>query len=364
MRIAFDKKELEDMANRTKPITPKENFRLLLTGKRPYWIPETSLGPGNNDVRGFRPRICPDNVANHLVFDGEPPYEDYHESNIEMGWFDIPWQYVPEVEGSTVKPGAPKVPDINEWEKYITFPDLDSYDWKTFGEKNKDYLNTNRMTQLCVFPGGPWERLMSMLDVENACVALIDEEQKDSVKRFLDKYADFVIDYIRRVIEVCNIDSVLLHDDWGHQNGPFFSLDTAMEMLVPYLKRIIDYVHSQKMLFELHSCGKNESLVPAYIAMGVDIWCPQPINDYEMLVEKYKDAPIVFSLEVAAWSGAIRVPNQLEVSDNPTAEEAYEKAQQWFDKFGKYHVACKYYSNPGFGKALYEISRKAYAQED
>jgi hypothetical protein len=66
-------------------------------------------------------------------------------------------------------------------------------------------------------------------------------------------------------------------------------------MLVPSLRKIADWCHSKGLIFQQHSCGKNEMLVPAMIAQGVDMWCPQAMNDVKMLNEKYGDK-IIFGV--------------------------------------------------------------------
>jgi uroporphyrinogen-III decarboxylase len=72
----------------------------------------------------------------------------------------------------------------------------------------------------------------------------------------------------------------MLHDDWGTQNGPFFSLETAMEFFVPPMKIVVDFCHDNGIIFEHHCCGKAESLVPAMAKVGTDYWFPQQaIND-------------------------------------------------------------------------------------
>ena len=293
----------------------------------------------------------PDNVATHLIFDSEPAYQ-YDSDTMKSSWFDLDWVYVPVAGGATVQPGSPKVPDINRWEEYISMPDLDAMDWEGCAEKNKEYLNTPQMNQLGILSGF-WERLMSLMDVDNAAMALIDEDQQEGVHRFFDRYADFLIDYIDRMKKCCDIDCVLIHDDWGHQNGPFFSIATAREMLVPYLRRVTDAVHARGMFFELHSCGKNEALVPAYIEAGVDMWCGQPINDMAMLAKKYKDQPFVFGMPDPA------IPE--EASD----AEVEELEEQWFEEFKDCRVATAFMAaNPVFMSALYRVSRRAWAGEE
>ena len=198
---------------------------------------------------------------------------------------------------------------------------------------------------------GFWERLISLMDVSGAAMALIDEDQKDAVHAFFDKYADFMIDCIRRVKEVCDIDSVLIHDDWGTQNGPFFSLETAREMFVPYLKRITDYLHSQGMSYEQHSCGNCSKLVPAYIEAGVDFWNPQPMNDFETITKLAEGTCL-----------HIAMPD-VPLAPDATEEEIRQAARDFFDHFG---VRGVFYApslpNPIFLEELYKYSREYYAK--
>lgn len=79
------------------------------------------------DVNVFRPRVNPDNVVTHLIYDGEPKYK--FESNVmKSDWFDIEWVFQPNVGGATVRPGTPKVPDICKWEDFVSMPNLDDLD--------------------------------------------------------------------------------------------------------------------------------------------------------------------------------------------------------------------------------------------
>lgn len=328
-----------------RPVSPLENFKLLAEGKTPYWIPRA--GWLMCDVQPFRPRLHPDNVVTHIIMDGEPPYE-YESDVMTSGMFDLEWEYVPSAMGATVHPGNPKVADITRWEEYVSIPDLDSLDWAGCEKNNKAFLSSDKVKQLGILSGF-WERLMSLCDVEAAAVALVDEDMKDGVHRLFDKLADMHIEYITRMNQVCDIDCVLIHDDWGHQRAPFFSLNTAREMLVPYLRRVTDHCHKLGLFFELHSCGKNEMLVPAYIEAGVDLWCGQAINDVDMLIEKHKDSRLIFG-----------VPDPV-IPPEASEAELRALAMAWVDKYkNKRAVQAFFAAPPAFGMAVYEFSRKAY----
>lgn len=329
-----------------RPITAKENFRLAFSGEKPYWLPIT--GWAYCDVNNFRPRIIQDNIATHSVMDGEDNFE--YGANTALGWFNLEWVYVPVAEGATVKPGSPLVEDMNDWEKYIVWPDLDHLDWKGMGERNKEYLDTPQLNQLGI-GSGFWERLISLMDVGGAAMALIDDNQKDAVKAFFDRYADFLIDYIRHTKEVCDIDCVMIHDDWGTQNGPFFSLETAREMLLPYIKRIIDYIHSEGMYYEQHSCGNCTKLVPAYIEAGVDFWNPQPMNDLEYITDLCKES-----------GPFIALPDVSLPADAPE-EEIRRLAREFFDHYrGRKVFFAPWEPNFTFIDELYRYSRQEFAK--
>ena len=329
-----------------RPITPRENLHLTFEGKKPYWIPQT--GYAFCDVRNFRPRQIPDNYATHLCIDGGETIQ--YDSDVQRGWFGLDWVFVPVAGGATVKPGKPMIEDMNDWEELIVWPDLDAIDWKTVGEMNKDYLDTPQMVELGIVSGF-WERLMSLMDVSGAAMALIDEDQQDAVKAFFDKYADFLIDYIRRVKEVCPIDMVLIHDDWGTQNGPFFSLETAREMLVPYIKRVVDYIHSEGMYYEQHSCGNCTKLVPAYMEIGIDVWNPQPMNDIEAITEMCKDSRLHIAI------------GDLPLSPDATEEELRQAARDFVDHYrGRKVCYAPMMANPVFMQELYAYSRQEFAK--
>lgn len=268
------------------PISPKENFRRLFQEKKPCWTPR--VGWAYCEINPFEPRLLPDNIGAHIISDGEPSY-DFRGKTLDTGWLGLEWLYVPEVGGSTVKPGNPLIEDMNDWEKILKWPDLDALDWEGMAEKNKEYLNTPQLNELHLL-NGLWERLISLMDVSGAAIAMIDEDQQDAVKSFFDRYADLLIEVITRVKKICDIDCVLIHDDWGTQNGPFFSLDTVREMIVPYMKRIVDAIHDMGMFYEHHCCGKAEALVPAMIECGMDFWCPQTLNDIDKLLDLYPDS--------------------------------------------------------------------------
>lgn len=262
------------------PITPKENVRLWINGEKPLWFPTT------DDFVFITPRIIADNVARGFAFECLPPLTAEESGGEDM--FGTEWVFIPQVGGSMVRPGTPRFTDTNEWRNVITIPDPDIFNWEGSAEINKSLKNSERSFQGMLLTG-MFERLISFMDFEGAAMALIDEEQQDAVHDLFNELADFNIKLIDKFIQFYGIEGVTFHDDWGSQRSPFFSLSTAEEMLVPYIRKIADHCHEKNIWFQLHSCGKNELVVPAYIDAHVDIWCGQSMNDKYMLYEQYGD---------------------------------------------------------------------------
>lgn len=333
-----------------RPISPKENMKRILKGKTPYWLPYG--GMNTEDIQCFHPRQVPDNYVSHLVLDGGDAACLYPSLVLNSSWFDLEWEFMPVAGGATVHPGTPKVPDMSEWEKYISIPDLNALDWDAMKNDNAEYLNTNKFNMLNIL-SGPWERLISLMDMENAAISLIDEEQQEGIHRFFDQYCDFFDDYIGRVADCCNIDGVLVHDDWGHQNGPFFSRQTAEQMLLPYLKRIVASCHKRDLIYEQHSCGRNETFIDLYIEAGVNLYCPQDINDFDLLLEKSKDSQLIVGVPIPMFDSDAS-PEQIRVA-----------AEKWFDHYKCYHfISYELFPNQVFNSIIYELSRKEYAGKE
>lgn len=336
-----------------RPIERRENFKMLFRGETPYWIP--TCGWFGADTVMFRPRQHLDNYANHQCFDGGERIDYRKVGNILTGWFDCELQWEEKIFGATVKPGPAKIPDINNWENYVSMPNLDDIDWKSIEQDNKEYLEGDRLIQLGI-QLGMWERLMNLMGVAEAAMALVDEDQQEGVHRFFDQLSDVYVDYIQRMKNILNIESVFFHDDWGTSTGPFFSLETCREMIVPYIKRVTDACHDLGIIFEHHCCGKAERLIPAMIEQGDDYWYPQPsLNDIDAMIERYKDSSMTFAVASPVLTSEM------------TENEIRVLAQDWFEKYKDKGILLtanidpiadidmsKY---PIFEDAIYEMSR-------
>jgi hypothetical protein len=254
---------------RDTPVTPRENIAALYYDKHPYWLPLPGeatyfMSPLYNDRLG---RGGPAGVTDA---------------------FGITWEWVESAGGSIVRPGEPFMQNANEWKDKVIFPDLDAWDWA--GEVEKAKCDVRLSTQLSLINGFWFERLVSFMDFAPAAMALIDDDQKDAVKALFAEMTDFAC---RLVDKYCQywpaLDGFNIHDDWSAQRSPFFSMETAYELFVPFMRELTDHIHSKGRYTTLHSCGHGEARVQCFIDGGFDGWDPQVMNDTHRLWETVGD---------------------------------------------------------------------------
>lgn len=320
------------------PVTPKEAY-LAAMNRKPVWQLT------NVETRMLSPRANPDNVARAFAFEDTrmPPEEGGGKD-----MFGISWVYVPVAGGSMVKPGAPLLKDANEWVDKLVWPDLDSWNWED--SANNLTLKPNVYNVPTVLNGW-FERLISFMDFDNAAMAMIDDDQKDAVKAIFDKMTDVYIELVDKYLEnFPGIDGFNFHDDWGAQKDTFFSPATCSEMIVPAMRRLTDHIHSKGMFADFHCCGKSEKQVPNMIAAGWDSWAGQPMNDTQMLYEKYGDQIVL---------GVLPDPVDPEASE----AEQREAAAKFVEKFCQPDKPCTINNTflatmtPAYREELYKLSR-------
>jgi uroporphyrinogen-III decarboxylase len=219
------------------------------------------------------------------------------------------------------------------------------------------FLNTDAFIQTTFFTGY-FERLITFMDFEGAALALIDDEQKDDVKELFDKLTETYIKIVDKFAEYFpSVGGIYFHDDWGSQRAPFFSPEVCMEMIVPFMRKLTDHIHSKGMYADLHCCGNVERQVPTMIAAGWDVWCGMTeINDTHMLYEKYGDKMIIGVMPDAF--------NPATTSEEEQKASAAKYIEQ-FTKPGKPSIISKtagHFLTPAFRGELYRLSRIKYCE--
>ena len=223
-----------------RPISIKENRDLLFSGQRPMWIPSSS------DLKMFCPAIIPDNVARGFIVEANRPDPGTFGGK---DFFGVEWEFVPEVNGSMVSPGQalpgehrrlggedrlPRPVAVRlgrlrpaqqglpggqshpavDHERHVRAPDLLSW-----SSRARPWPSSTRIS-----------RSMSTAS-SAACATFMTSSSATTPSTSTPTASHF-------------------HDDWGSQRAPFFSLDTCREMLVPYMKRVVESCHKRGILFD------------------------------------------------------------------------------------------------------------------
>ena len=257
-----------------------------------------------------------------------------------------------------VKPGTPTMEDANDWKEIVKFPDIDSWDWAASAKRNEAFKTTDKAISLMLLNGCWFERLISFMDFQGAAMALIDEDQRDALVELTHAWTDLYIKLVDKCAETYSLDVINMHDDWGSQMAPFFSMDVAKELYLPEMKRFVDHVHSKGLICELHSCGHNEDRVEVFLEAGFDAWTPMPMNNTPALYEKYGDR-MVFGV---TYDKPIDVATATDAEKIAAAKDFVKR----FVHKGKTATWSSYNDlaltlDPVFNKALYEESRIALA---
>ncbi|MDR1299045.1 MAG: methyltransferase [Oscillospiraceae bacterium] len=334
--------------------------------REPWWQMMQAM-----DAQIFSPAVVPDNVARAFCFEGAAPRAT-EDKAINPDMFGVEWEYIAQVQGSMVRPGKPFLEDIEEWYDKIVWPDIEKWDWEGSAKLNNGtFLRHTAFNQMW-FQTGWYERLISLLDFENAVLAVFDEDSQEHVHKFFDKLTDLYIRIFDKAIATFpEIHAFFIHDDWGSQKAPFFSPAVAEEMIVPYMKRVTDFLHSKGKFCELHSCGNNYKQIPNYIKAGWDAWAPQLMNDSYKIYDDFGDKLLIatFPQNIPDDIMALASTDERGAAFAKLPEDEQRRiAREYADRVcvaGKpsfYNFYAAHFLTPAFREELYIRSRENYSK--
>lgn len=217
------------------------------------------------------------------AFQERPPY-------IQTGidWFGVKWKRDETI--GAIAPDHTQPPilgDISDWRDVVVFPDLEAWDWSRVEELDhvSEIDRENKVFNM-MFLNGPFERLHMLMGFEDALCALITDPEE--VEAFFEAFMEWKLRLMDKVAQYYKPDVLMFHDDWGTQKGMFFSPETWRVLIKPQIQKAVDRCHELGMIYEHHSCGKIEAVVPEFVEMGIDSWQGQDINDISKLKELTK----------------------------------------------------------------------------
>jgi len=177
-----------------------------------------------------------------------------------------------------------------------TFSELESFPWPS-----NDLFDYSSLAEQCrrwedhaLLYGfaDVWQRPSLVRGWEGMFVDMI--ERPEWAHFLCRKFTDFYREDYIRAAEATNgrIDLYLLISDLGSQKGPLISSAMFREFVAPYLKEMIDCIHSLGAKVLYHSCGRMSAFIPELISLGVDVLDPiQPVGpemEPECLARQYE----------------------------------------------------------------------------
>lgn len=256
-------------------ISLRENILKFYRHECPDYIPD------------MRRDICAIPVA-FTLFEAHPPIGESGKDG-----FGVYWQFeetskahmpMPDPETGTY---VMELDDMENWRDFIKFPDPDSYDWEAHVEQDMAGADCENKMVAASIGHGMFERLHSLMGMEDGAMALVTYPEE--TLEFFNELADYKCKIIRKIVQYYpKIDMIDMSDDWGHQNSAFFSVEVWNKLFRPGMAKIMDCCREENILFQLHSCGRWETLLPSAIDAGLEHWTSsQAVNDIEGILKKY-----------------------------------------------------------------------------
>lgn len=128
--------------------------------------------------------------------------------------------------------------------------------------------------------------------------------EPDYVKSLYERLVDAWLENLRRFADAVGdrVQILQFNDDLGTQDAPFLSVKMFRELILPYYKRGLDWVHANtSMKVFMHNDGAIFDFLPSLIEMGVDILNPVQTTAKGMDPKRIKDQ---FGERLVFWGGS------------------------------------------------------------
>ena len=281
-------------------LTEKENYKLVLEGKTPGWVPRFGLG---NDPYAKNP-----SGSKGIMSSIYPRTRNEDGSSVDM--FGI--KHVPTVETggmSLPEPGNFILDDVRNWRDVIKVPDLSEVNWEL--QCKRDLETTGDLSNFVVSLGthvGYFQHLMNFMGFSNGLVAMFEEP--DEVLALYEFLSDFYTTVLENQLKYFTMVDVLgITDDTATATNPFISPQMYRDMVKPYHARLGKYGQDRGMHVMMHNCGRCEDSIDDWRDFGVDSWNPaQVVNDLAGIKQKYGNSLVLIgcwdSQGPAGWPDA------------------------------------------------------------
>ncbi|MBR6353898.1 MAG: veratrol--corrinoid protein metyltransferase [Oscillospiraceae bacterium] len=260
------------------PITPKENYLMLMRGEIPEYIPATYIQPVANVIveDQIAPTACPNGPITTVY------------GVTYVGSEDL-------FNGALPKPGEILLDDITKWRDVIKNPDNSHRDWEGYYKKQTDgFDRENKIVR--VHGGDYFLTLVSFMGFEGALIAMYQEPEE--VYALFDYISKHYLEVMKMQIKYCKPEVYTIMDDDAAKAAPFFSLDMYRELVKPFHKMHADLALDNGILLDRHDCGHCELFIDDWWEMGIRSWNPAQISNDLVGIKKKYNSKLVLN---GAW---------------------------------------------------------------
>jgi uroporphyrinogen decarboxylase len=163
--------------------------------------------------------------------------------------------------------------------------------------------------------------------------------EPDYVHALYEKLTEAWLENLRRFSQAVGdrVQILQFNDDLGTQDAPFLSPAMFRELIMPYYRRGLDWVHEHtKMKVFMHNDGAIFSFLPALIEMGLDILNPVQTTAKGMDPVRLKQE---FGEKLVFWGGSCDCQKTLPFGTTQDVAREVEENLRVFAPGGGYVLA-------------------------
>lgn len=230
-------------------------------------------------------------------------YEDESEVQVETGYEVV----------MRKKKDFP-MPEMLRWnidsiDKLLDFEFDDPFDKRRYFEPGDDHINGvgdtfDRNTPAWIdrvksfYPdfavfgsvGEINECLTRLIGQENAMLWMMMHYEE--FPKALAKIGQFYFDICRAQVEAANglLDGMVIWGDVAYKSGMFFDPEYWRTHFKPWVKKMVDYCHENRLMVIYHGCGNVNSIFEDFVELGIDFYNPLEVKagmDANELRKKY-----------------------------------------------------------------------------
>jgi len=254
------------------PITPKENYLMMMRGEVPAYVPSSRLDPVacfvNDDQ--LTPNNCPNGPVRTVY------------GVTYVGSADL-------MNGALPKPGEILLEDITKWRDVIRNPDNSGRDWEGYYKLQTDKFDRANKYVKCT-GGDYFLTLVSFMGFEGALMAMYEEP--DEVYALLEYVSEHYIEVMKKQIQYVRPEIYTIMDDDAAAMAPFFSLELYRKLVLPFHKKHADLARENGILLDRHDCGHCEIFVDEWVKMGITSWNPAQTSNDLVGIKKRTDSKL------------------------------------------------------------------------